>query len=122
MKILVVDDDFSSLKAARRVLSAHETFVASDGMTAVSVAARYHPDVILLDIILGRESGLDVIESLHAASPASVVVVMTACADFDIMRLAYANGADAFLPKAELASVPAVLDDLFSDRHQLGGQ
>lgn len=116
MRVLVVDDEFGVLKAARAVLRGHETYIASDTTSAVSVAARHCPDAILLDIMLASESGLDAIAPLHAASPRSAIIIMTAMASADVMRLAYASGADAFVPKDALGSVPAVLDDLMSER------
>jgi DNA-binding response OmpR family regulator len=119
MKILVIDDEFGVLKTARRILRDHETYIASDTATAVGVASRHRPDAILLDIILADENGLDLIELLHKASPGSAIIIMTALSSVDVMRVAYASGADAFVPKDALGSVPAVLDDLMSERGQL---
>lgn len=118
MRVLVVDDEFGVLKAARAVLQGHETYIASDISTAIRVAARYRPDAILLDVVLGGENGLDAIGPLHEASPGCSVIIMTGMASMDMMRLAYANGADAFVPKDALASVPAVLNDLMTERRQ----
>lgn len=118
MRVLVVDDEFGVLKAARAVLRGHETYIASDATTAVSVAARHCPDAIFLDIMLASESGLDAIAPLHAASPGSAIIIMTAMSSVDVMRLAYASGADAFLAKDDLESIPVVLDDLMSERRR----
>lgn len=119
MRVLVVDDEFGVLKAAKAALRGHETYIASDASTAVSVASRYRPDAIFLDIMLSSESGLDAIEPLHEASPTSAIIIMTAMASPDVMRLAYASGADAFLAKDDLGSIPVVLDDLMSERRRL---
>lgn len=115
MRILVVDDEFQVLKSARSLLRDHETYIASDSSSAIRVARRHQPDAILLDLALGGESGLEAIEPLLNASPDSAVIVMTGLASEDMMRLAYANGADAFVPKYALGSIPAVLADLFSE-------
>lgn len=120
MRVLVVDDEFGVLKAARTVLRGHETYIASDAATAVGIAARHHPDAILLDVLLGGESGLDAIPQLLDVSPRSAIVVMTGLSSVDAMQRAYASGADAFLPKYALRSVPAVLADLFSERRREG--
>jgi len=119
MRILVVDDDFSVLKSARAVLRGHETHVASDVETAVSSAERHQPDVVLLDVLLAQESGLDAIAPIREVSPHSAVIVMTGLASVDAMTQAYSSGADAFVPKHALPSLPAVLDDLMAERrHQ----
>lgn len=120
MRILIVDDEFGVLRSARRVLSGHETFIASDSSSAIGIAARHQPDAILLDVLLGGESGLDAIPSLMAASPRSAIVVMTGMATDVAMHLAYASGADAFVPKEDLRSVPGVLADLFSEKRLPG--
>lgn len=118
MIILVVDDDFQVLKSARLVLRGHETHIASDVISAVASAQRYRPDVVLLDVMLAHESGLEAIEPIRAVSPHTAVIVMTAMSSVDAMTLAYSSGADAFVPKHALPSLPAVLDDLLAERRQ----
>jgi DNA-binding response OmpR family regulator len=65
MRVLIVDDDFAALRAARRALADEETFIATDTASAVRLASRHHPDAILVDVQLGNESGL---EASHCCS------------------------------------------------------
>lgn len=120
MRILVVDDEFQALRQARELLGGrgHETYIASDSRSALGVAQRHSPDAIILDVALAAESGLEAIGSLRATSPSSAIVVMTALASADMMYLAYASGADGFVPKSDLESLPDVLDDLMNERRQ----
>ena len=62
MKILVVDDNVDSAESLALLLSlgGHQTDVAHDGPGAVDAAARFQPDVMLLDICLPRMDGLEV--------------------------------------------------------------
>ena len=62
MKILVVDDNVDSAESLALLLSlgGHQTDVAHDGPGAVDAAARFQPDVMLLDISLPRMDGLEV--------------------------------------------------------------
>lgn len=119
MIVLVVDDDFQVLKSAKLVLRGHETHIASDVASAIAAARRYHPDAVLLDVLLANESGLEAIGPIREVSPGTAVIVMTALSSVDAMTLAYSSGADAFVPKHALPSLPAVLDDLLAERRQL---
>lgn len=103
MRVLVLDDDFRILKAVRRMLSDCETYIASDVRLALSLAERHQPEVIVVDAVLNDESGLEAIHSLKACAPLARVIVMSGSVDLDTMDCAYASGADAYVPKTELA-------------------
>jgi CheY-like chemotaxis protein len=62
MKILVVDDNVDSAVSLALLLSldGHQTDVAHDGPGAVDTAARFQPDVMLLDLSLPLMDGLEV--------------------------------------------------------------
>jgi CheY-like chemotaxis protein len=62
MKILVVDDNVDSAESLALLLGmgGHHTQVAHDGPAAVDAAARFLPDVMLLDIGLPQMDGLEV--------------------------------------------------------------
>jgi PAS domain S-box-containing protein len=66
-RILVVDDneDSATSLATLLELNGHETYTASDGVVALSVAARTHPDVVLLDIGLPHKNGYEVCREIR---------------------------------------------------------
>ena len=66
-KILLVDDDAEVLKALQAALgeTGAEIDTASDGDTAVNKAISDQPDVIVLDLMLPKRSGLLVLEKLR---------------------------------------------------------
>src|ERR1700690_647717 len=69
-KILIVEDDLPELNALVEKLT-HEGFKvlqAHDGLEGLAVAAREHPDLILLDIIMPKMDGLTMIKKLRAQS------------------------------------------------------
>ncbi|WP_052110121.1 response regulator transcription factor [Knoellia sinensis] len=74
------------------------------------------PDVVLMDVDLGGENGLDLTEELTASHPGLLVVVLTANADASVMRRAAVVGACALLPKD--GSLPDLLGGL---RHATRG-
>ena len=111
MKVLLVEDDGSLRRTLRVTLEAmgHAVTECPTGDAAVDAVARGPHDVALLDIRLGRSSGLDVLPELRRARPALVVVLMTAYATVEtavegLRRGAYDYLAKPFTPK-QLAAV-----------------
>lgn len=74
---------------------------AEDAREAIEAIASLHPDLVLTDIQLKSSSGLDLIKSLHAQTPALPIVATTM---FDVRRterLARAAGASGFASKQD---------------------
>lgn len=69
-RILVVDDNIDSAESLALLLKygGHETKMAFDGIAALDEAARFRPDVILLDIGLPGMNGLDVCRTIREES------------------------------------------------------
>jgi two-component system, cell cycle response regulator DivK len=61
-KVLIVEDNALNMKLFNDLLVAHgyETLQSRDGVEALAMARRYHPDLILMDIQLPEVSGLQV--------------------------------------------------------------
>jgi len=76
-RVLVVDDDRQLLRALRITLTArgYEVVVAGDAATAITVAARTPPDVVVLDLGLPDMDGVAVIEALRGWSTAPIIVL-----------------------------------------------
>jgi len=77
-KVLIVDDDDQVRRALARLLSRHELEcrTAATGAAALAAVTAEPPDVVLLDVGLGHESGLDVLRQLRSADPRRPAVVM----------------------------------------------
>jgi len=116
-RILVVDDEPTIAEIVSRYLErAHyETRIAADGHAALARAATWHPDLVVLDLMLPGLDGLEVMRLLREGSgPRVAVILLTAKGEqsdrIDGLRL----GADDYVVKpfspAELvARVDAVL-------------
>jgi DNA-binding NarL/FixJ family response regulator len=78
--------------------------VALDGAAALRCAADERPDVALVDIDLGGESGFDLVDRLHPAVP---VVLTSTHAESDFADLIDASPAIGFLSKSDLSG-PAI--------------
>jgi len=71
---------------------------ASDALAALKQEAP--PDIVLLDIQMGPECGLDAIQPIKTLSPATQVVMLTTCFDSISRRTAQQRGAVDFLLKS----------------------
>jgi CheY-like chemotaxis protein len=104
-KILLVDDSKFLRIATERALAraGYEVSTAEDGESALEIAREKHPDLILLDMLLPKMSGPDVLKALKKdpATAGIAVVVLTGLSHRNAARLQQ-DGACAFLEKSEL--------------------
>jgi two-component system phosphate regulon response regulator PhoB len=114
-RILVVDDDVDVRKLLRRMLSIEGYAVAEapDGLSALAEVEAFTPDLILLDIMMPGQDGLDVLEGLRRTSLVPVILLTAKNEEADRV-LGFRFGADDYVTKpfstAELtARIAAVL-------------
>ena len=107
LRCLIVDDSPRFLDAARGLLERQGISVvgvASSSAEALRRARELRPDVTLVDIDLGGESGLELARQLHhQAGPAPVILVSTH-AEEDYAELIAASPAVGFLSKSTLSA------------------
>ena len=99
-KILIVDDDENICELLRLYLEkdGFDTIVANDGEQAVEYAAKYSPDLILLDIMLPKITGLEVCQQIREFSSVPIIMLTAKGEDMDkILGLEY--GADDYITK-----------------------
>ena len=103
MRILIVDDDLDVLASMKDVveLDIPECIVevASNVEQAKLVAKQVKPNIALLDIKLGQDSGLDLIPELKAICPDISIIMMTAYRDNKYTVKAVRFGANDYLYK-----------------------
>jgi two-component system, NarL family, nitrate/nitrite response regulator NarL len=109
LRCLIVDDNPSFLEAARTLLEREGLTivgVASNGAGALGEADSLRPDVILIDISLGQESGLDVARRLQEGkqSGGATVILISTHSPTDFADLIGEAPAAGFLPKADLSA------------------
>jgi two-component system, OmpR family, response regulator len=101
MRILVVEDE---VRLARQIASAlteagHDPSIVHDGETALREATSTLFDLIVLDIILPRMDGFDVLRNLRSQHMASRVLMLTARGEVKDRVTGFQLGADDYLPK-----------------------
>lgn len=113
-RVLMVDDHRTFTDLVCLALSAEPDLdcvaTAHDSAAARQQVARCRPDIVLMDVDLGGEDGLELTAALLADWPDLLVVVLTAHGDPGVMRRAAAAGVVALLPKG--GSLPELLSAL----------
>lgn len=74
-------------------------FFARDGVETIEMAMLLRPDIITLDITMPKINGLDVIENVLEVSPNSIIIMISATHDQDIIKKAIKRGALDFIHK-----------------------
>ena len=102
-KILVVDDEPAIIKIleARLKAEGYEVVSAMDGLTALELAKKEKPDLIILDLMLPKMDGYKVCgllkkDTRHSKVP---IVLFTARAQESDEKLGFECGADAYVRK-----------------------
>jgi len=98
--VLICEDDSNLRTLVRLALGEdYRFFEAPDGPSALALAHRTHPDLIVLDLMLPGQSGLDVLAELRRADDiaATPVIVISAWSHSD--EAALKAGADHFVAK-----------------------
>src|SRR6266487_7058757 len=101
MRVLVVEDE---ARLARQIASAlteagHDSIVVHDGERALREATEACFDLIVLDIVLPRMDGFDVLRHLRSQHVASRVLMLTARGEVKDRITGLQLGADDYLPK-----------------------
>jgi len=101
MRILIVDDEASIRRTTAIAVQTmgHEAVEAPNGARALKIAEAEAVDVCFLDLKLGAEDGLSVLEKLLKSSPVLAVVIFTAFANIATAVEAMRRGAFDFIPK-----------------------
>lgn len=115
-KILIIEDDKRSQKLIADYLSMHgyEVLAASDGHTAVDMAEKHSPNVIILDLRLPGRNGFVVLKLLREmeACAETPIIVTSAFDDYANRMQAYKSGANYFMAKPiDIAELRAVVDN-----------
>jgi len=105
--VLIVDDHASFRRAARVLLQADGYEVigeAVDGASALRESRRLRPDIVLLDVGLADQSGLDLAAEPAAEPDPRSVVLVSSRDQSDFGPLIGRSGARGFIAKARLSA------------------
>ncbi len=103
LRILVVDDHEVVRIGLRSLLNNQPDFIvvdeASTASEAVEKATRHHPDVVVMDIRLPGESGVEACRQIKEQTPETEVIMLTSYAEDEILFDAISAGAAGYVLK-----------------------
>jgi CheY-like chemotaxis protein len=79
MKILVIDDDPVVREVLTRLLETHgyQVFAAADGAIGAAIFRIERPDLILTDMVMPRQEGIETIRLMRRERPAAKIIAMS---------------------------------------------
>jgi DNA-binding response OmpR family regulator len=101
-RVLLVDDDPELLESVRiaLVMRGYEVLTACDGAEALARVERDRPDLMVLDLVMPRRSGLTVLDRIRATAMRSTPIIMMTANDEERHRdAAKLRGVSVFLSK-----------------------
>jgi len=119
-KILIVEDDLalSGVYKSRLELEGFEVSQVSDGEKALTAAVEFKPDIILLDAMMPKISGFDVLDILRNTPETKdlKVIMLTALSQPKDKERAESLGVDDYIVKSQVV-IGDVVDRI---KHHLG--
>ncbi len=77
----------------------HAVVEAANGAEAVALASREAPDLLILDLLMPKLSGLDALQTLRAKGVRAPAVLLTAISDASVRAMEGADAVDVLLEK-----------------------
>lgn len=123
IRIVIVDDDRLVASSLKTILSAGGVDVAATGGSteeAVSLYNEYKPDILLMDIRMGKRTGLDAAEEILSADSTAKILFLTTFADDEYIIKALKIGAKGYLLKQGFESIIPSLNAVMSGQTVFG--
>jgi len=119
LTILVVDDDLGTRLSISDYLelSGYSVVTANEGQEALAMVDNYHPDLIVIDIIMPRMNGYELVRRVRQQPAFRLlpVILLTARTKTQERILGYQSGCDLYLPKPfELEELAAAIRNLLA--------
>jgi len=100
-KVLIIEDEPEMVRGLRHnfEFEGYQVFVARDGEAAINETLHSSPDIILLDVMLPKLSGLDVCRDLRAKGITTPIIMLTARGQETDKIVGLEVGADDYVTK-----------------------
>jgi PAS domain S-box-containing protein len=99
-RVLVVDDEIGPRESLRMLLKTQfEVATADSGPVALRELPRFRPDLVIMDVKMPQMDGLEVLRQIKTMDPSIEVIMITAYASLETVKLALTHGAFEYLIK-----------------------
>lgn len=119
--VLIVEDEKSLLKTIELTLKdkGYKILTATDGEKAYQKIADEKPDLVLLDVLLPKKSGLEILEEMkkNGEIASTPVLLFTNLSDEESISRGVALGARGYFVKSDmtLSEIAAKVDEIFEE-------
>lgn len=101
MRVLIAEDEVQMARVLSTAL-AHEGYkvdVAQDGQTAVDMASQNAYDVMVMDVMMPKKTGIEAVEEIRQSGSQAHIIMLTAMSEIDDRVTGLDAGADDYLTK-----------------------
>lgn len=103
MRVLIVDDHAKVRLALKLILEEIEgaeiVGEAENGDEAIALTQQRHPDLIIMDYLMGKMDGIETTRIIHKQYPNIKIIILTTSVDPPLREKALENGAALFISK-----------------------
>jgi two-component system KDP operon response regulator KdpE len=99
-KILIIDDDvdLTQMLMGRLLYHGYDVYTANGGLEGLKLAYQYHPDLVILDLMMPEMDGFEVCGRLREMSDVPILLLSAKDADNDVIK-GFQLGADDYISK-----------------------
>jgi DNA-binding NtrC family response regulator len=107
--VLIIDDEIESLREIIDFFKEIDWKVvtAVDEKEAIMEFEHVSPCLILLDLVLEKESGFEVLTRIRQIDPSSRIIIISKYFDYELIKQAMKAGAIGFVQKSEAGELPS---------------
>lgn len=124
MRIIVVDDDKLVSLSLKTILESGGKIkveaIGESGEEAIALYEKFQPDVALMDIRMGKMSGIEAGERILYSFPDAKILYLTTFSDDEYIIKALNMGAKGYILKQDFEGIPAALEAVVSGQSVFG--
>ena len=114
---VVLADDHPMIREGLRALLKEEEDIAllgmaKNGMEAIALAQKFHPEVIVMDISMPLLNGFDAMQQILLAAPATLVLMLSTHSEDAYVQRAMALGASGYVLKEAAQFLPQAIREI----------
>jgi DNA-binding NarL/FixJ family response regulator len=108
-RVLIIDDEIESLRGVIEFFQSSnwKVITALDEKEAILEYEHCNPSLILLDLVLEKECGFEVLSRIRQHDPNSKIIIISKYFDYELIKQAMKAGAIGFVQKSDADKLPA---------------
>ena len=107
LAVLIVDDELLVRQTLHMILQPYKEEIvvvgeACNGQEAIEQIERWHPDVVISDVVMPHMNGLELLAHIHSHHPSIHTIILSGYSDFPYVKSAFQQGIVDYILKPEL--------------------